>query len=241
MEDLLFYNTLDSTNMEARRLLEKGEVRDGTIIMAREQTEGKGQFGRKWHAEPGLHLAMTLILMPRHLTASELPTVGMRVSLGLVRAIRHLDSALRPMIKWPNDIYLLDRKCCGILIENTLAGQQIQHIIAGIGVNVNEHRFPDTLPNAISLYMVTHRQYDLDHVAKHIRKYVMETFESSATAWKAEYDQVLYGRDQTFVFDLQGDRVGAVMKGVDLDGKIILDTGDRAFISCYSHEVKWNI
>jgi len=78
MDHLKIYNSLDSTNKEAQRLLASGPVENGTSLMAREQTEGKGQFGRSWFADAGSHLAMSIILTPQNLSVAELPLVGMK-------------------------------------------------------------------------------------------------------------------------------------------------------------------
>ena len=106
MEHLRIYNTLDSTNLEARRLLASGPVVNGLTILTKQQTAGLGQYGRKWIAEEENHLAMSIILIPHGLPASELPLVGMKTNLGIVMALKKLDAELNPKIKWPNDIYL---------------------------------------------------------------------------------------------------------------------------------------
>jgi BirA family transcriptional regulator, biotin operon repressor / biotin---[acetyl-CoA-carboxylase] ligase len=241
MDHLRIYNTVDSTNKEAQRLLAAGQVANGTCLLAKEQTEGKGQFGRAWHADAGSHLAMSIILTPQNLTASELPLIGMKSSLGIVRALRQLDPNLDPQIKWPNDIYLEGKKLCGILIENALAGNKVQHIIIGIGMNVNERIFPEDLPNPISLFMVTGEQNDLYQMAQLIRMQVIETVDIPDLYWKQEYDSHLFGLNQENEFDYQGGKIKAMMLGVDEQGRILLGFGGGHTRSFFSHEIKWLI
>jgi len=241
MDHLRIYNTLDSTNKEAQRLLAAGPVENGTCLLTKEQTEGKGQFGRTWHADAGSHLAMTIILTPQNLLASELPTVGMKTSLGIVRALRQLDPDLSPLIKWPNDIYLQGKKLCGILIENALAGNKVQHIIIGIGMNVNERIFPDDIPNAISLFMATGMQVDLYQMASFIRMQVIETVDISDLYWKQDYDSMVYGLNAENEFEYQGNKMRGTVLGVDEQGRLLLGFGGGLTRSFFSHELKWLI
>lgn len=241
MDHLKIYNTLDSTNREAQRLLASGPVENGTSLMAKEQTEGKGQFGRRWFADAGSHLAMSIILTPQNLSVSELPSVGMKTSLGIVRALKQLDSHLEPLIKWPNDIYLQTKKLCGILIENGLSGNKVQHIIIGIGMNVNERIFPDNIPNPISLFMITGQQNDLYQMAQLVRQHVIETVDRPDLYWKQEYDECLFGKNEEKEFLYEGNSMKAKMLGVDEQGRILLSFGGSLTRSFYSHEIKWLI
>ena len=239
MEDLIIYNTIDSTNLEARRLLLDGPVRHGTALLARAQTAGKGQFDRSWHTEPGDHLAMTLILQPRHADVSLLPQVSMKICLGIVRAIQETNPHIQPKIKWPNDIYVSGKKCCGILIENTISGQMIQHIIAGIGMNINERQFPSSLPNATSLLMVTGETYAIIEIARRIRIEVLRLLDDEENNWRVEYDPLIFGLEMEHIFEKNGDDFKAVVQGVDDAGRIVLRTADGNTQSYYSHEIKW--
>ena len=239
MDHLRIYNTLDSTNKEAQRLLAGGPVENGTSLLAKEQTEGRGQLGRKWFADSGSHLAMSIILVPHSLPVSELPLIGMKTSLGITRALHQLDSSLVPQIKWPNDIYLNGKKLCGILIENALSGNTIQHIIIGIGMNVNERIFPEEIPNAVSLYMITGEQNDLYQIAQLVRHHVIESVDTPDLYWKQEYDELLYAKNEEREFLYEGNTIQGKILGVDEQGRILLGFGGGLTRSFYSHEIKW--
>jgi BirA family transcriptional regulator, biotin operon repressor / biotin---[acetyl-CoA-carboxylase] ligase len=241
MDHLRIYNTLDSTNKEAQRLLATGPVLNGTCLLTKEQTEGKGQYGRSWHADAGSHLAMSIILTPQNLSASELPLISMKTSLGIVRGLRQLDPNLNPLIKWPNDIYLQGKKLCGILIENALAGNKVQHIIIGIGMNVNERIFPSDLPNPVSLFTVTGELHDLYQMAQLIRMHVLETVDISDLYWKQEYDSSLFGLHNDHEFDYQGGKIKGTVLGVDEQGRILLGFEGGLTRSFFTHELKWLI
>ncbi len=241
MDHLRIYNTLDSTNKEAHRLLDAGQVINGTCLLTKEQTEGKGQFGRSWYADAGSHLAMSIILTPQHLSAIELPLIGMKTSLGIVRALKQLDLNLEPLIKWPNDIYLQGKKLCGILLENALAGNKVQHIIIGIGMNINERILPEEIPNAISLFMVTGERQDLYQMAQLIRTHVLETVDIPDLYWKQEYDTLIFGLNQENEFEYEGNKIKGKVLGVDEQGRLLLGFDGGLTRSFFSHEIKWLI
>lgn len=241
MDYLKIYNTLDSTNKEARRLLAAGAVENGLTLLARNQTAGQGQYGRQWISAADHHLAMSIIFKPRHFDVSHLPTISMKVSLAIVRSIKNIAPELNPLIKWPNDIYLKGKKLCGILIENTLSGSSVQHSIIGIGMNINEPQFPPDIPNAISLFQATGVPHTIEKTATIIRQTVMAIMEENDPYWKSEYDGSLYGVNEKHSFQSDHGQLEATVQGVSLNGHLILKMPDRTIRSCATHELKWEI
>ena len=163
MEDsaaIIWLKLTDSTNDEARRRL---DVLDNlSVVAARTQTSGRGQGDHTWTSEPGQNLTFTFVLkFPpcAPLSASEI----LRITQAVTHALREylLSKGVVARIKWPNDIYVGDKKICGILIENILGGKQVAASMVGIGLNLNQSRFPADLPNPVSLRQVTGRRYDL--------------------------------------------------------------------------------
>ena len=163
MEDsaaIIWLKLTDSTNDEARRRL---DVLDNlSVVAARTQTSGRGQGDHTWTSEPGQNLTFTVVLkFPpcAPLAASEI----LRITQAVTHALREylLSKGVAARIKWPNDIYVGDKKICGILIENILGGKQVAASMVGIGLNLNQSRFPADLPNPVSLRQVTGRRYDL--------------------------------------------------------------------------------
>ena len=241
MDNLKIYNILDSTNKEAHRLLAGGPVENGLTLLARHQTDGKGQHGRSWVSQPDIHLAMTIIFQPQKMSPAELPTLGMKVSLGIAQALKDLDPQINPLIKWPNDIYVDGKKLSGILIENSLSGASVQHSIIGIGMNINESSFPPEIPNATSLLLITRQVYDILNVAERVRKHVLSVLQTPSINWKATYDEYIFGKEKRNLFESNHDRFYARVEGISLEGALILriDTGEvRTYLS---HQVKWVI
>jgi len=241
MELLRTIQVVDSTNNEASRLLAEGMYLHGTGILSVNQTEGRGQYGRHWVTQPGLHMALSIIIQPDNMTVSELPLVSMKASLALVRILMQENDALLPLIKWPNDIYANGKKMAGILIENSLTSSKVQHCIIGIGMNVNEPDFPDHLPNATSLFLLTNKKYDIRPLAEKIRLSFMTLLDEPTEKWKPEYDSFIYGSGQIKSFEKKGEIVKARVIGVDIEGRIMLEKEDGNRMSYFAHEIKWLI
>lgn len=143
---------IDSTNVFAKELLSKSTPIEGTVIYADHQTAGKGQIGSQWHSPVGQNLLSSWILYPKFLPADQLFLLNQAVSLALYDTLREqVPEHKRVSIKWPNDIYIDDKKVSGVLIENQLRGFFVQHTVVGIGINVLQTAFDPALPNPTSL------------------------------------------------------------------------------------------
>lgn len=131
---IISYKKVDSTNDIAYSLAEKG-VKEGAVILADEQTKGKGRLGRGWASPPKAGIYLSCILRPI-LAPNEIPRITLLAAVALAKAIRDF-SGLLAMIKWPNDILINDLKVCGILTEMKAEQDRVDFVILGIGVNVN--------------------------------------------------------------------------------------------------------
>ncbi|MBE6612118.1 MAG: biotin--[acetyl-CoA-carboxylase] ligase [Ruminococcaceae bacterium] len=137
---LLEFDCLDSTNLEARRMAEAGDFSE-CAIAARRQTGGRGRLGRSFFSPDG-GLYLSLLLKP-DLSPSDALSLTTAAAVAVCRAIEELTSH-RACIKWVNDVYIGDRKVCGILTEAKISGGRLQYAIVGIGVNIiaPENGFP---------------------------------------------------------------------------------------------------
>ncbi len=136
-----FFKT-DSTNRVAMELAFAGEE-EGAVILAEEQTDGRGRAGRKWHSEVGTGIYVTLLLRPR-LSPVQAPLLTILAGISLHSAIL-AQTGLNAELKWPNDILVDGRKLGGILTEMHAEPTQVRFVIIGIGVNVNQEQFPEDL------------------------------------------------------------------------------------------------
>jgi BirA family transcriptional regulator, biotin operon repressor / biotin---[acetyl-CoA-carboxylase] ligase len=157
--NLIFLKNLPSTNGYAASVIKDKSVSEGTIVYTNYQSAGRGQGSNKWESEENKNLLISIILFPTMLTPAEQFLLSMTVSLGICD---FLDLYVKTIsIKWPNDIYVNNDKIAGILIENSIMGDLIEHTIAGIGININQSKFTSDAPNPVSLTKLTGEQYDL--------------------------------------------------------------------------------
>jgi BirA family biotin operon repressor/biotin-[acetyl-CoA-carboxylase] ligase len=157
---LLFFKNLPSTNSHAAFILREQEVPEGAVVHTNYQSAGRGQGGNKWESEENKNLLISIILFPSMIIPTDQFLISMAVSLGICDFLDQHTSAVS--IKWPNDIYVKNDKIAGILIENSIMGDQIEHTIAGIGINLNQTAFLSDAPNPVSLANLTGKQYDLN-------------------------------------------------------------------------------
>ena len=135
---LLHYPTIDSTNLQARRLAEAGAPH-GACLAAEHQSAGRGRLDRRWTAPPGACLLFSLLLRPTALPLAEVFALTNLAALAICQALEEL-CALAPAIKWPDDVFLEGRKLAGILTEFTARAERLDYVVVGVGLNVNLDR-----------------------------------------------------------------------------------------------------
>ena len=152
---------ISSTNDYALELARTETVPEFTVIRADFQTKGRGQIGNHWVADNGKNLLFSVILHPTHISANNQFILSQCVSLALFRTVSLFCDDVS--IKWPNDLYVGDKKIAGILIENLLNGKNIASSIIGIGLNVNQENFIGA-ENPISLKNIIHNNLNISEI-----------------------------------------------------------------------------
>jgi BirA family biotin operon repressor/biotin-[acetyl-CoA-carboxylase] ligase len=213
-----------STNDYALELLHSERPEEGTVIQAQSQTQGRGQRGARWEAEPGRNLTVSVILYPTFLDPQRQFELSKAMALAVAGCVASL-TGLRPSIKWPNDILLAGRKVAGLLIENRLLAARMDASVVGIGLNVNQAFFPPHLEGAGSLLGVTGHELDLEQALARLHAAVLERYgelRADSTATDKDYLSLLHGRGQERGF-AAGDRSfrGAI-EGVDQEGRLLV-------------------
>jgi BirA family transcriptional regulator, biotin operon repressor / biotin---[acetyl-CoA-carboxylase] ligase len=143
------YEWLDAcestSNVAAARAREGAAA--GAVVAADAQTAGRGRLGRSWHSPPGENLYFSIVLRPKR-SPQEIPVLTLLVGGGVAKALAARGARVR--VKWPNDVLIVDdrgqrRKVAGILTEMTTAGDRVEHVVVGVGLNVNTELFPNEL------------------------------------------------------------------------------------------------
>ena len=154
--NISWLESTDSTNDELRRRL--GSLDDLSIVATEMQSAGRGQGDHTWHSAPGRNLTFSILLRHRFLKASDALAVTSIMTLGICDYL--LAKGVEPWIKWPNDIWVGEKKICGILVENNIHAGMIDFSIVGVGLDLNQTDWPPELPNPVSLKDLTGREYD---------------------------------------------------------------------------------
>lgn len=158
--DIIWLDSVDSTNTEAQRRI--SDIDNLSVLSALSQTEGRGQRGNRWSSNEGENLTFSIVLKfddRCHLRTCDHFILCEISALSVVDFLSAHD--IQAKIKWPNDIYVNDRKICGMLIENSLKSDGISHSIVGIGLNINQRNFDVNLPNPTSMSLLTGEEYDI--------------------------------------------------------------------------------
>lgn len=214
---------------------------DGDMMVCYRQTDGRGQRGNHWESAPGQNIALSLLLCPRHLPASEAFLVSEAFSVAVCRCLEAL--GIEPLhIKWPNDIYAGNGKLGGILIENTLSGPWLKASVCGLGLNVNQTRFLSDAPNPVSLKGLTGRDYDLPTLTADLHRHFLAANRQLAEALdkgqtsslQADYRQRLYRREGWHPYrDSEGLFEGQLVD-VGSDGRLSLRRGRDGEVKKYA-------
>jgi BirA family transcriptional regulator, biotin operon repressor / biotin---[acetyl-CoA-carboxylase] ligase len=239
---ILFLNEIDSTNSFLKKLTSEKEVEDGTVILADYQTSGKGQGTNSWYGTRGLNIALSMLFKPGidaslHFYLSEFVSLAIIDTLNFYR--------LNATIKWPNDVYVHDKKIAGILIENSLAKNTIKQTIVGIGLNVNEDKFPVELQNAIAMKCILKQSIDKQVVVDQMIKCLLEQYNQLISGefntLHERYNSLLFRRNILTDFSTADKLFKAVLKEVGPGGELILINQDNETTRYLFGEVQMRI
>ncbi len=198
------------------------------LVTADFQTAGRGQAGNSWESEPGKNLLFGLLFHPREVEANRQFILSQAAALSVCETLSGYAEDIR--IKWPNDIYWKDRKVCGILVENTLAGRCIESCIIGAGVNINQRTFRGGAPNPASLRLITGKEQEpvfvLADIVKRFKDYYREIRQGKAEDIARGYRERLYRRDGFHLYQDADGVFEAEIHDVEPTGHLVLTDRD---------------
>lgn len=195
--------------------------------MAVDQYGGRGQKGTAWQSEPGKNLTFSVLLTPTFLDPKQQFVLTAAISLAVARWLESSTQA-DVKIKWPNDMYVGDRKIGGILIENILKGKTWKSAVVGIGININQISFPAEIQKrTTSVKQILHKNCQvselLPDLCNHIEREYNALKSGHSDAVLADYKQRLYRRDELHPYLVEGINVSGVLRGVSETGRLQID------------------
>ena len=196
----------------------------GTVILADEQTAGKGRRGRKWESPAGENIYMSLLVRPK-MQPEKAPMLTLVMAYCVAKALKK-QGFEEVQIKWPNDLVLSGKKVCGILTEMTMDGNAIQHVIIGIGINVNNRTFPEEIKGmATSLCLESGRFIEREKIVENILAEFGEEYERFVAAgdlsqiWEAYNAMLINTGKQVCVLE-PGNTYEALALGITQEGQV---------------------
>jgi BirA family biotin operon repressor/biotin-[acetyl-CoA-carboxylase] ligase len=200
------------------------------VVVAENQTAGRGQMGTSWNAETGKNLTASVFKKVSYLKIEQQFYISMVASLAIYSALKNL-KITRLAIKWPNDILSADKKLCGILIENVIKNNNLQGSIIGFGLNVNQ-KFFDHLPKASSISLLTGILYNKDEVLSEVLKQFQLYFnmleDQKFSELKNQYESLLYRKEKPSTFKTHdGNVFSGIIKGITDNGLLNVWTEDE--------------
>ncbi len=239
----IFLTEVESTNNYANQLVLSKAAEHGTVVLAQHQKKGKGQQGNSWESEAEKNLLASIILFPRFLPAGKQFYLSKIASLAITKFLQSETNQIS--IKWPNDIYIGNKKVAGILIENAVKGQNLSSSVVGIGLNLNQEIFVSDAPNPVSLKQITGNDYDVKKVAEliadNINFWYLQLENGNFEEIDTAYLSALFRLNEWGVFVKQEKQFEARIKGIGEFGHLMLEERNGVITEYMFKEVEFVI
>ncbi len=229
MYNIIWLEQTDSSNSEILRQLDN--LNSFSVIAAKEQSKGRGQRGNKWLSASGENLTFSILIKfdKTDLKAENQFDISIISTIAMTRYLASKGIAAK--IKWPNDIYVEDKKICGMLIENSLKQEYLVHSIIGIGLNLNQTDFNKELPNPCSLKQLTHNHYNIMSELELFMDYFISAYNTMTNRdyIRKIYHEYLYrkGEKKTYIRNSDKSNFYGIIEGIDDIGRLIVNINNN--------------
>lgn len=234
-------NEIDSTNAYLSERLSSGEITEPTVVFTHSQTKGKGMGQNVWVSDDNRNALFSMALFTE-IKTEEIFKVSLAVSMTIFDFLKSM--GIKTKIKWPNDIYYEGKKLGGILIENKLDGNLVKSSVVGVGLNLNQEKFPKWLPNPISLKNITGKDYDVKDfvigISEMVEKKLNEIKDIPFADIRLDYLLNLYRFGEIAMWKIQGikDEVSGSIVDVKPSGKIVVQAVSGQLCECEMKQIK---
>lgn len=225
-KNIIHFDRVSSTNNTLSEMLSNSKpLQEGSVILADEQSHGRGQHGTFWESAPAQNITLSILFYPEFLTIEKQFYLSMALSLGICDFLQaELQDDVQ--IKWPNDIYVGKQKIAGILIENSLINNRLKTSIIGIGLNVNQKVFNSDAPNPVSMSLLSNITYDIKELLPklfhHLEIYYLQLKAGRYEYIKEKYLSKLFRYQETYLFNIDDNIVSAKIVDIELSGRLVL-------------------
>lgn len=219
-DEIIVLPVTESSNNYAMGLIQKGVATHGTAVRALEQTGGKGRHHRPWLSNHGDNILLSVITRMEGYLLHDNFRLSMIAALAVCDMLEN-NAGVKAFVKWPNDVFLSDKKAAGILIENVIRGTLWQWAVTGFGININQTDFGEGI-NGTSLKIEDAKTHNVNDLAYQLRRFFLERL----TMWKSsqqivdEYNSRLYKKGETVKFQAGSRVFESKVIGVTSDGKL---------------------
>ena len=223
-------DTVVSTNSFLKDLSVSAALENFTVVVTQKQTKGRGQQKNEWLSEPYKNLTFSVFISLKDVKIIHKKYLNFAISLAIYRVLFDKNTP-KISIKWPNDLMATNKKICGILIENTFFGDQIKSTIIGIGLNVNQEKFPASLRNVTSLKLATLKETDLNALLHEILAELQSNLKLLESKdfhlLEEQYLNVLYKKNIPTMFKTSDDEIFmGIISGISDQGNLQIQLED---------------
>lgn len=209
-------------------------------IYTNEQTQGKGLGSNKWCSAKGQNILVSFLFQPP-ITPQNQFYFNQYFSLSIRKFLAQFIE--NPKIKWPNDIYVEDQKIAGILIEHSIQGEEIKYSIAGVGININQISFDETIPNPTSLKLLTGKTYNIHELVQNLATILEAKYhliqEQKLETLNQEYLQHLYQYQTLAHYEILGQPVSGKITGISPFGQLLVEDVSQHIHTCNYKEIRF--
>lgn len=227
-----------STNLAMQQLEKEGLLKNGDVLRAVNQTGGIGQTGNFWESEAGKNLTFSLFLDTHFIVATEVFQINKAVSLAIYDYLLG-KSTPDVKIKWPNDVYIGDKKIAGMLTHNSFLGDKLENSIVGLGLNMNQLKFKSDAPNPVSLKIISAVDYnleeELDSLLQFVYLRIIQLAKGEYKQLNSDYLERLLGLNEERPFQDPLGEFKGVIKGVDSYGRLLIEKDTKEL---FTYDVK---
>ncbi len=220
---------IDSTNSYLIHKSKEQRVYEGEVVLAHYQTNGRGQRSAVWESLPGENLMCSIFALPTFLNGDNFFLISKAIALAVKSIVSLKCPEERVEVKWPNDIYVNQKKIGGILIENQYKGDQIKQAVIGIGLNINQVFFENS--QATSLKLLTQKDYSiktiLEELLQAFEKYYFELKWGNSAVVEEGYLEDLMNYKVEKPYKVKGEMIRGIIQEVRNNGTLVLDSEGR--------------